>query len=137
MQKTDLAQQLQYQDFQYRTFYQNLAEKLDSQEISSLSVLGKDFFRLIDYVATELLIARTQDCFLLELSLQEFLWELQIFANRHIRQQAGSVLKLRHFCSDSLERLQEETFHENFMATIEQAYAQHFFIQESKNTYLV
>ena len=136
MQKTDLTQQL-HQDFHYRTFYENLAEKLDAQEVASLNVLGKDFFRLIDYVATELLIARTQDCFLLELSLQEFLWELQIFANQYIRQQAGSVLKLRHFCSDCLDQLQEEMFHQTFMQEIQQAYAQHFFIEESKNAYWV
>lgn len=137
MQKPDLAQQLQDQDFQYRTFYQNLAEKLDSQEITSLNVLGKDFFRLIDHVATELLISRAEDCFLLEMSLQEFLWELQIFVNQYIRQEAGTILKLRYFCSDCLERLQEETFNQKFMKRIQHAYAQRFFIQESNNAYLV
>ena len=132
-----VAQQLQKQDFHYRTFYQNLADKLDQQEITSLNVLGKDFFTLIDHVVTELFISRTDDCFLLDLSLQEFLWELQIYTNQFIRKEAGSVLKLRQFCQECLTQLQNEGFYQKFMQKIHEAYLTHFFIDESGKAYLV
>ena len=137
MPKLALAQQLQEQEFHYKTFHQNLTDKLDHQEITSLNVLGKDFFTLIDHVVTELFIARTDDCFILDLSLQQFLWELQIFTNQFIRKEAGSVLKLRQYCQECLTQLPNQAFYQTFIQQINDAYLDHFFIEESDNAYLV
>ncbi|MBF0278222.1 MAG: hypothetical protein HQM13_10540 [SAR324 cluster bacterium] len=137
MQKFVLEQQLQAQDFNYKTFHQNLAEKLDHQEINSLNVLGRDFFKLIDHIVSEIFTTRAGDCFLLELSLQEYLWELQIFTNQFIRREASSILKLRHFSEKCLIQFQNEDFYDSFMKKVYEEYTNHFFTQDSNNAYLV
>ena len=137
MQKDVLVQQLQTKDFHYRTFYQNLAEKLTRQEITSLNVLGRDFFALIDHVARELLIEHAEDCFLLEMSLQTFSWEVQVFVNQFVRNEAGSVLKLRQYCTIRLEQFDDKTFYKNFNQRIYEAYVDHFFVKESDDSFLV
>ncbi len=131
------AQQLQEQDFHYKTFHQNLAEKLDHQEINSLNVLGKEFFTLIDHIVSEILISRAGDCFLLELSLQEYLWELQIFTNQFVRKEAGAILKLKHFSQECLVEFQNEIFYQTFMKKVYEMYTHHFFTRDSNAAYLV
>ncbi len=137
MQKSVMTGTLRSEDFNYRTFHQNLQEKLSPQEINSLNVLGKDFFTLIDHIVTELLIEHTNDHHLLELSLQEFLWELQIFANQFLRESAGSIMKLRSFCQECLIKLRNKKFYNQFMQEVYEAYTEHFFTRYSDASYLV
>ena len=137
MQKSVIVQQLQNEDFHYRTFYQNLIEKLTPEEITSLKVLGKNFFTLIDRLAAELLIEHAEDSFLLEMSLQTFSWEVQIFVNQFVRKEAGSVLKLRQYCTTCLKQFDNKTFYQNFNQRVYEGYVEHFFVKESDNVYLV
>ncbi|MBF0287541.1 MAG: hypothetical protein HQM14_06955 [SAR324 cluster bacterium] len=137
MQKAMIGGDLRSTDFDYRTFHQNLQEKLSPQEINSLNVLGKDFFTLIDHIVTELLVGHTEDHRLLELPLQEFLWELQIFANQFVRGSAGSIMKLRSFCQACLIQLRNEQFYSEFMEEVCDAYTEYFFVRYSDATYLV
>ena len=123
--------------FVYRSFYQNLSEKLSAPDVASLQVLGNDFFHLVDRMATDIFVVRTSDCFLLGLSLQNFLWELQIFSNRLIRLQCPSLLKLREFCQNWSARMQDERTHQQMMEEILKFYEDFFFVRESEKAALV
>lgn len=123
--------------FDYRTFHENLQEKLNPQEITSLNVLGKDFFTLIDYIVSSVFIDHANDRVILGLTMQDFLWELQVFVNQYIRAQVGSVLKLRGYCGKRIQLLQNQLFYNEFMKDVEDAYAKHFFNETSDSSYLV
>lgn len=121
----------------YRSFYQNLSEKLNPQEIVSLNVLGKDFFTLIDHIVSKILVDRPEDYLLLGIDPEQYLWEIQVFLNQYIRDHAGSVMKLRSFCRDCLDSLQEESYYHQFMKKVYDAYTERFFLCESDAVYLV
>ncbi|MBF0349851.1 MAG: hypothetical protein HQM11_02410 [SAR324 cluster bacterium] len=123
--------------FVYRSFYENLEARLDQEEITSVNVLGKDFFNMVDRFTIQLFIQRAGDSLLLELSREEFLWELQIFVNQYIRGCCSSPLKLRAFCASLAQKLREESFYKEFMADIELSYEKHFYMEDCATGYLI
>ncbi len=81
-----------------RSFQDNLIQRLGPDEGRALDVLGKDFFYLVDQLATKLFEQHEKDAPLLDLSESEFPWELQVFANQFLRECAqSSRLSLIHF----------------------------------------
>ncbi len=133
----DLSHHFQDQEFIYQTFYETLSGKLQDDEITSLNVLGKEFFVLVDQMAAELFVERAGDSLMLGLSLQDYLWELQVFANQFLRNSAGSVLKLKGFCESLIKCLHDLGFRDQFNAELRSAYENHFFVTESHGAYLV
>lgn len=132
-----LEAKLREEGFVYQTFFENLKTRLSPQEIMSINVLGQDFFDLVDQIAAQILIERVDDSAMLSLSLQEFLWELQIFANQFIRVKCGSVLKLKAFCEDMKHNLEDKRYRDIFSMELNLAFENYFYVSESTQTYLV
>ncbi len=117
----------------YRTFQENLARRMSAREIHSLRVLGPDFFNLVDRIAQDLQEQRPHDHLMMEMTEDEFLWELQVFANQFIRQCAESPLKLKPFCSHLMENLDDPEFRVQFDELLTTFYEQHFFTDSSES----
>ena len=132
-----LEQRMQTESFTYRSFYENLESQLTRKEIHSLATLGNDFFYLVDHLSANLFIKYSSHCELLELSLQEFLWKLQIFINRFLRAKAGSPLKIREFCRQIVLSLENSTFCDQLEQELQEEYQQYFFISEIETSHLV
>lgn len=124
------------QQVAYRSFYENLQSKMTTGEIQSLAVLGEDFFYLVDKITLSIYTQRTQDCLMLDLSDEQFLWELQVFTNQFLRNLCESILKLKAFCGKLKEALKDDDFQQDFLKRLEQAYQDHFFVEQSKSAYL-
>ncbi len=121
------------QDFEYRYFLDNLSTHLKDDEIQSLNVLGESFFVLVDYIASYIISERAQDSLLLGLNLQNFLWELQVFAHQFIRTNAESSLKVRVYCDALAELLSNPKHEEAFQTEITEIYENYFFVNESES----
>ena len=120
-------------DFEYRYFLDNLSVHLQNDEVQSLNVLGESFFVLVDYIASYIISERSQDSLLLGLNLQDFLWELQVFAHQFIRTNAGASLKVRIYCDALAELLSNPKHEEAFQSEITEIYENYFFINESES----
>lgn len=123
-------------DFIFRTFQENLRERMDSEKMRNLNALGTDFFSLVDQLSMELFHNYRDSAPLLELSENEFLWELQIFANQFLRHCAESSMQLRSFCSQLQRNLEDWAFRKEFSHVLDQAYLDHFFTLESQAGFL-
>jgi hypothetical protein len=95
-------------EFVYHSFYDNLIGRISEQEIQSLNVLGSDFFTLVDELSSDLLLQHQHDYLLLEMDLQTFHWELQVYVNQFLRESCGSPLRLRSFCKQFRQQLQDD-----------------------------
>lgn len=132
-----LEQRIQNESFTYRSFYENLESQLTKKEIHSLAILGNDFFYIVDHLSANLFIRHASHCELLELSLQEFLWKLQIFINRFLRAKAGSPLKIREFCRQTVLSLENSSCCDQLEQELQEEYQQYFFISEIETSHLV
>ena len=83
---------------EYPTFFQNLSQRVQAKEVSSLHVLGEDFFSLVDIFSQQLFEEFQGDLLLLEMEPESFLWELQVLTNQFLRKSIDSPLQLRPFC---------------------------------------
>ena len=84
--------------FLMRSFRENLVERMDSRKLKSLNALGDDFFFLVDHLSSFLFGNYKSSTALLELTQEEFHWEIQIFVNQFLRQCAESSTELLPFC---------------------------------------
>ncbi len=121
----------------FKSFQENLSQRLGPKEIRTLDVLGADFFYLVDRLASEILELHPHDAPLLDLSDTEYPWELQVFVNQFLRECAQDSQQLPLFCSELRTKLTEEVFQEEFSKMLDEAYQHHFYVAESQDSYLV
>ena len=120
-----------------RSFQENLILRLGPDEGRALDVLGKDFFFLVDQLATKLFEQHEKDAPLLNLSESEFPWELQVFANQFLRECAQSSQQLTYFCQGLRYKLEDSEFNQPFWKILDEAYEHHFYVSDSKKHFLV
>ena len=129
----DTGFQNQVDAFPLRTFRQNLGERMDPGALITLNILGEDFFYLVDFLSSELYGRYQSSAVLLELSKDEFLWELQVFVNQFIRICAETSSELISFCRELRVRLDDEGFCGEFHQVLYQAFLDHFYHNEGQN----
>ena len=117
-----------------RSFRENLVERMDAQKLNSLNALGEDFFFLVDHLSSFLFENYQTSVALLELTQEEFHWEIQIFVNQFLRQCAESSTQLLPFCRQLRENLDESEFSNTFNNLLDQAFLDHFYTSEVQNT---
>ena len=120
--------------FLMRSFRENLVERMDAQKLNSLNALGEDFFFLVDHLSSFLFENYQTSVALLELTQEEFHWEIQIFVNQFLRQCAESSTQLLPFCRLLRENLDESEFSKTFNNLLDQAFLDHFYTSEVQNT---
>ena len=120
--------------FLMRSFRENLVERMDSRKLKSLNALGDDFFFLVDHLSSFLFGNYKSSTALLELTQEEFHWEIQIFVNQFLRQCAESSTELLPFCRKLRDNLTETEFSSAFQNLLDQAFVDHFYTSEVQNT---
>ena len=112
---------------EYPTFFQNLSQRVQAKEVSSLHVLGEDFFSLVDTFSQQLFDEYQRDLLLLEMEPESFLWELQVLTNQFLRKSIDSPLQLRPFCRQLRQQMQDPTFADEIYSTLKKNYQDHFY----------
>ena len=120
--------------FLMRSFKENLVERMDAQKLNSLNALGEDFFFLVDHLSSFLFENYQTSVALLELTQEEFHWEIQIFVNQFLRQCAESSTQLLPLRRQLHENLDEFEFSNTFNNLLDQAFLDHFYTSEVQNT---
>ena len=111
----------------YSTFFQNLSQRVQAKEVSSLHVLGEDFFSLVDTFSHQLFDDYQGDLLLLEMEPESFLWELQVLTNQFLRKSIDSPLQLRPFCRQLRQQMQNTTFADEIYSMLKKNYQDHFY----------
>ena len=111
----------------YSTFFQNLSQRVQAKEVSSLHVLGEDFFSLVDTFSQQLFDEYQRDLLLLEMEPESFLWELQVLTNQFLRKSIDSPLQLRPFCRQLRQQMQNPTFADEIYSMLKKNYQDHFY----------
>ena len=111
---------------EYPTFFQNLSQRVQAKEVSSLHVLGEDFFSLVDTFSQQLFDEYQRDLLLLEMEPESFLWELQVLTNQFLRKSIDSPLQLRPFCRQLRQQIQDPTFADEIYSMLKKNYQDHF-----------
>ena len=111
----------------YSTFFQNLSQRVQAKEVSSLHVLGEDFFSLVDTFSQQLFDEYRRDLLLLEMEPESFLWELQVLTNQFLRKSIDSPLQLRPFCRQLRQQMQDPTFAYEIYSMLKKNYQGHFY----------
>ena len=112
---------------EYHTFFQNLSRRVRAKEVSSLHVLGEDFFSLVDTFSQQLFDEYQGDLLLLEMEPESFLWELQVLTNQFLRKSIDSPLQLRPFCRQLRQQIQDPTFADEIYSMLKKNYQDHFY----------
>ena len=112
---------------EYPTFFQNLSQRVQAKEVSSLHVLGGDFFSLVDTFSQQLFDEYQRDLLLLEMEPESFLWELQVLTNQFLRKSIDSPLQLRPFCRQLRQQMQDPTFADEIYSMLKKNYQDHFY----------
>ncbi len=112
---------------EYPTFFQNLSQRVQAKEVSSLHVLGEDFFSLVDTFSQQLFDEYQRDLLLLEMGPESFLWELQVLTNQFLRKSIDSPLQLRPFCRQLRQQMQDPTFANEIYSMLKKNYQDHFY----------
>ena len=112
---------------EYPTFFQNLSQRVQAKEVSSLHVLGEDFFSLVDTFSQQLFDEYQRDLLLLEMGPESFLWELQVLTNQFLRKSIDSPLQLRPFCRQLRRQMQDPTFADEIYSMLKKNYQDHFY----------
>ena len=112
---------------EYPTFFQNLSQRVQAKEVSSLHVLGEDFFSLVDTFSQQLFDEYQRDLLLLEMEPESFLWELQVLTNQFLRKSIDSPLQLRPFCRQLRQQMQDPTFADEIYSMLKKNYQDHFY----------
>ena len=121
---------------EYPTFFQNLSQRVQAKEVSSLHVLGEDFFNLVDTFSHQLFDDYQGDLLLLEMEPESFLWELQVLTNQFLRKSIDSPLQLRPFCRQLQQQMQNPNFADEIYSMLKKNYQDHFY-QVSQSQLLV
>ena len=111
----------------YSTFFQNLSQRVQAKEVSSLHVLGEDFFSLVDTFSQQLFDEYQRDLLLLEMEPESFLWELQVLTNQFLRKSIDSPLQLRPFCRQLRQQMQNPTFADEIYSILKKNYQDQFY----------
>lgn len=111
----------------YSTFFQNLSQRVRAKEVSSLHVLGEDFFSLVDTFSQQLFDEYQRDLLLLEMEPELFLWELQVLTNQFLRKSIDSPLQLRPFCRQLRQQMQNPTFADEIYSILKKNYQDQFY----------
>ncbi|MEC7222082.1 MAG: hypothetical protein VXW29_16920 [SAR324 cluster bacterium] len=112
---------------EYPTFFQNLSQRVKAREVSSLHVLGEDFFSLVDTFSQQLFDEYQKDLLLLEMEPESFLWELQVLTNQFLRKSIDSPLQLRPFCRQLQKQMQDSAFADEIYSMLKKNYQDHFY----------
>ena len=112
---------------EHSTFFQNLSQRVQAKEVSSLHVLGEDFFSLVDTFSQQLFNEYQRDLLLLEMEPESFLWELQVLTNQFLRKSIDSPLQLRPFCRQLRQQMQNPTFADEIYSMLKKNYQDHFY----------
>ena len=112
---------------EYPTFFKNLSQRVQAKEVSSLHVLGEDFFSLVDTFSQQLFEEFQGDLLLLEMEPESFLWELQVLTNQFLRKSIDSPLQLRPFCRQLRQQMQNPTFADEIYSMLKKNYQDHFY----------
>ena len=112
---------------EYPTFFKNLSQRVQAKEVSSLHVLGEDFFSLVDTFSQQLFEEFQGDLLLLEMEPESFFWELQVLANQFLRKSIDSPLQLRPFCRQLRQQMQNPTFAKEIYSMLKKNYQDHFY----------
>ena len=112
---------------EYPTFFQNLSQRVQAKEVSSLHVLGEDFFNLVDTFSHQLFDDYQGDLLLLEMEPESFLWELQVLTNQFLRKSIDSPLQLRPFCRQLQQQMQNPNFADEIYSMLKKNYQDHFY----------
>ena len=112
---------------EYPTFFQNLSQRVQAKEVSSLHVLGEDFFSLVDTFSQQLFDEYQRDLLLLEMEPESFLWELQVLTNQLLRKSIDSPLQLRPFCRQLRQQMQDPTLADEIYSMLKKNYQDHFY----------
>ena len=112
---------------EYPTFFQNLSQRVQAKEVSSLHVLGEDFFSLVDTFSEQLFDEYQGDLLLLEMDPESFLWELQVLTNQFLRKSIDSPLQLRPFCRQLRQQMQNPTFADEIYSMLKKNYQDYFY----------
>ena len=112
---------------EYPTFFQNLSKRVQAKEVSSLHVLGEDFFSLLYTFSQQLFDEYQRDLLLLEMEPESFLWELQVLTNQFLRKSIDSPLQLRPFCRQLRQQMQDPTFADEIYSMLKKNYQDHFY----------
>ncbi|MEC8359649.1 MAG: hypothetical protein VXZ92_07665 [SAR324 cluster bacterium] len=112
---------------EYPTFFQNLSQRVQAKEVSSLHVLGEDFFSLVDTFSQQLFDEYQKDLLLLEMEPESFLWELQVLTNQFLRKSIDSPLQLRPFCRQLRQKMQDPTLADEIYSMLKKNYQDHFY----------
>ena len=112
---------------EYPTFFQNLSQRVQASEISSLHVLGEDFFSLVDMFSQQLFEEFQGDLLLLEMEPESFHWDLQVLTNQFLRKSIDSPLQLRPFCRQLRQQMQNPTFADEIYSMLKKNYQDHFY----------
>ncbi len=112
---------------EYPTFFKNLSQRVQAKEVSSLHVLGEDFFSLVDTFSQQLFEEFQGDLLLLEMEPESFLWELQVLTNQFLRKSIDSPLQLRPFCRQIRQQMQNPTFANEIYSMLKKNYQDHFY----------
>ena len=119
------------------SFYDNLCRKLTASEVFSLNVLGEEFFEMVDQITRDLFVRHGGDCLLLEMTQEEFWWELQVFSNLFLRECCQSAIHLKGFCKELKIKFEIHEFREEFAELLDQTYQNHFYLESEPPAYLV
>ena len=112
---------------EFPTFFQNLSQRVQAKEVSSLHVLGEDFFSLVDTFSQQLFDEYQRDLLLLEMEPESFLWELQVLTNQFLRKSIDSPLQLRPFCRQLRQQMEDPTFADEIYSMLKKNYQDHFY----------
>ncbi|MEK9616680.1 MAG: hypothetical protein VW543_10135 [Deltaproteobacteria bacterium] len=112
---------------EFPTFFQNLSQRVQAKEVSSLHVLGEDFFSLVDTFSQQLFDEYQRDLLLLEMEPESFFWELQVLTNQFLRKSIDSPLQLRPFCRQLRQQMQDPTFADEIYSMLKKNYQDHFY----------
>ena len=112
---------------EFPTFFQNLSQRVQAKEVSSLHVLGEDFFSLVDTFSQQLFDEYQRDLLLLEMEPESFLWELQVLTNQFLRKSIDSPLQLRPFCRQLRQQMQDPAFADEIYSMLKKNYQDHFY----------
>ncbi|MEL0219544.1 MAG: hypothetical protein VXA39_02965 [Deltaproteobacteria bacterium] len=112
---------------EFPTFFQNLSQRVQAKDVSSLHDLGEDFFSLVDTFSQQLFDEYQRDLLLLEMEPESFLWELQVLTNQFLRKSIDSPLQLRPFCRQLRQQMQDPTFADEIYSMLKKNYQDHFY----------
>jgi hypothetical protein len=112
---------------EYPTFFQNLSQRVQAREISSLHVLGEDFFSLVDMFSQQLFEEFQGDLLVLEMEPESLHWDLQVLTNQFLRKSIDSPLQLRPFCRQLRQQMQNPTFADEIYSMLKKNYQDHFY----------